>query len=251
MIYELKIALKTIRQEGLGSLFRKVLQYIGQLFRAIWFVAIRMPKGDSPEQVVDFSFNAAGGLIYPGQIRSEYVQLATLVHQRKPQVIVEIGTANGGTLFAWCALAPPRAVIVSIDLPGGIHGGGYAYWRSFIYRRFKQSGQLLHLIRADSHLPRTRDALQKVLPPQGIDFLFIDGDHTYEGVKADFEMYSPLVRQGGLVALHDICLHAPEMDCHVDKFWREVQQKYKTTEIIENVNQGGFGIGVVYFGPEH
>lgn len=51
-----------------------------------------------------------------------------------------------------------------------------------------------------------------------MDFLFIDGDHAYEGVKADFEMYSPLVRKGGLVALHDICVHPPEMDCHVDKF---------------------------------
>jgi predicted O-methyltransferase YrrM len=37
-----------------------------------------------------------------------------------------------------------------------------------------------------------------------LDFLFIDGDHTYEGVKQDFEMYTPLVRKGGLVAMHDI-----------------------------------------------
>jgi predicted O-methyltransferase YrrM len=250
MVYEFKIAWKTIRQEGFGPLFRKVLQYFGQWFQAIWFAMIRIPNGDSPEKVVDFSFNAAGGLIYPGQIRSEYVRLATIVQQRKPQVIVEIGTANGGTLLAWCALAQPQAVVVSIDLPGGIHGGGYAYWRSFIYRHFRQPGQSLHLFRADSHLPGTREALQKILPPQGIDFLFIDGDHTYEGVKADFKMYSPLVRQGGFVALHDICTHPPEMDCHVDKFWREVQQKYKTYEIIENVNQGGFGIGVVFFDPE-
>lgn len=246
MVYELKIALKTIKQEGFGSLFRKVLEYFSQLFRAVWFAMLRIPNG-TPEKVVDFSFTAAGGLIYPGQIRSEYVQLATLVQQRKPRVIVEIGTANGGTLVAWCALAYPQAVIVSIDLPGGIHGGGYAYWRSFIYRRLTQPGQSLHLLRADSHLPATREALQKILPPQGIDFLFIDGDHTYEGVKADFEMYSPLVRKGGLVALHDICVHPPEMDCHVDQLWKELQQKYKTSEIIENPNQGGFGIGVVFF----
>jgi len=245
MIYELKIARQTIRKEGFGSLFRKILQYIGQWFQAVRFVMLRVPKGDSPEEAVDFSFRAAGGLIYPGQIRSEFVRLATLIQQRKPQVIVEIGTANGGTLFAWCTLAQARAVIVSIDLPGGIHGGGYAYWRSFIYRRFTQPGQSLHLIRADSHLPSTRKLLETVLPPQGIDFLFIDGDHTYEGVKADFETYSPLVRQGGLVAMHDICVHPPEMNCHVDRFWREIQQKHKTYEIVENSNQGGFGIGLV------
>jgi hypothetical protein len=27
-----------------------------------------------------------------------------------------------------------------------------------------------------------------------VDFIFIDGDHTYEGVKRDFEMHSPLMR---------------------------------------------------------
>jgi predicted O-methyltransferase YrrM len=250
MMYEFKIALKTIRQEGISSLFRKVLEYFSQMFRAVWFMGIRIPKGESPETVVDFSFNAAGGLICPGQIRSEYVRLATLVHDRKPEVVVEIGTASGGTLVAWCALAEPGALIASIDLPGGIHGGGYAYWRSFVYRRFAQPGQSLRLLRADSHHPSTREALKEILPPRGIDFLFIDGDHTYEGVKADFEMYSPLVRRGGMVALHDICRHPPEMDCHVDKFWHELQQKYKTSEIIENVNQGGFGIGVVFVDPE-
>jgi hypothetical protein len=33
--------------------------------------------------------------------------------------------------------------------------------------------------------------------------LFIDGDHRYEGVRRDFEMYSPLVGAGGLIAFHD------------------------------------------------
>src|SRR6516162_4547498 len=105
MIYELKIARQTIQKEGFGSLFRKVLLYLRQLCQALWFVTLKIPKGGSPEEAVDFSFNAAGGLIYPGQIRSEFVRMATLIQQRKPRVTVEIGTANGGTLFAWCALA--------------------------------------------------------------------------------------------------------------------------------------------------
>lgn len=35
------------------------------------------------------------------------------------------------------------------------------------------------------------------------DLLFIDADHTYEGVKADHERYAPLVASGGIVAFHD------------------------------------------------
>ncbi|MGO9831532.1 MAG: class I SAM-dependent methyltransferase [Myxococcaceae bacterium] len=244
-MYELTIAWRTIRREGFSPLFRKVLLYFRQIGWGIRFFPLRLPHGASPEEVIAFGFDRAPNLIGPSQLRSEIIQLAAWVHQRKPQTVVEIGTANGGTLFIWCALADPRAVIVSIDLPGGIHGGGYPRWKSLVYRRFAQPGQSLRLLRVDSHLPATRDQLKTLLPPEGIDFLFIDGDHTYAGVKRDFEMYSPLVRRGGLVAFHDICPHPPEMNCDVDKFWREIRAQYPSREFVETPNQGYYGIGVL------
>ena len=36
-----------------------------------------------------------------------------------------------------------------------------------------------------------------------MDFLFIDGDHSYEGVKIDFELYSNLLSPTGIIMLHD------------------------------------------------
>jgi hypothetical protein len=36
-----------------------------------------------------------------------------------------------------------------------------------------------------------------------IDFLFIDGDHSYEGVKKDFELYSKILSDSGVIVLHD------------------------------------------------
>jgi Methyltransferase domain len=36
-----------------------------------------------------------------------------------------------------------------------------------------------------------------------IRFLWIDGDHTYEGAKSDFDGFSPFLVSGGVVALHD------------------------------------------------
>jgi cephalosporin hydroxylase len=245
MIYELKIAFKTVRNEGLKPLFTKILLYFRQLISGIRFLLIRPPHGSSPEAVVNFAFNAANGLITPGQVRSEIIQMAALIQQRKPRVVVEIGTANGGTLVVWCAMADPTALILSLDLPGGVHGGGYPYWKSFVYKRFRQPGQTLHLIRADSHQPESLVRLRERLPKGGVDFLFIDGDHTYQGVKADFEMYSPLVRPGGLIALHDICVHPPELDCHVDEFWAEIRTRYKCWEYVEDPKQGGFGIGLI------
>lgn len=79
-----------------------------------------------------------------------------------------------------------------------------------------------------------------------MDFLFIDGDHTYEGVKKDFEMYSSLVRRGGLIAFHDIVPHPLETGCEVNKFWNEIKYFYKYIEIVRDWNQGWAGIGVLY-----
>ncbi len=39
----------------------------------------------------------------------------------------------------------------------------------------------------------------------GIDFIFIDGDHSYEGLRGDWEAWSSLIVPGGCVALHDSC----------------------------------------------
>ena len=43
----------------------------------------------------------------------------------------------------------------------------------------------------------------KQIEAQPIDFMFIDGDHSYEGIKTDWILWSPLVRCGGIIALHD------------------------------------------------
>ena len=37
-----------------------------------------------------------------------------------------------------------------------------------------------------------------------IDMLFIDGDHSYEGASQDFDLFVPMVRTGGVVAMHDV-----------------------------------------------
>jgi hypothetical protein len=36
-----------------------------------------------------------------------------------------------------------------------------------------------------------------------IDLLFIDGDHTYEGVKRDFDLYSTILSENGVIIIHD------------------------------------------------
>jgi predicted O-methyltransferase YrrM len=242
MSYEVMVALRTLRQEGLGSLARKTGIYFKQIASGF---AFRRPNLSGPEDIIDYSFRAHQGLISAGQWRPEILGLAHRVQHLQPRSVVEIGTATGGTLFIWCALARPDATIVSIDLPGGIHGGGYPYWKTFLYRKFATANQNLHLLRGNSHDAAMLDRLKARLRGQPVDFLFIDGDHTYAGVKQDFEMYSPLVRKGGLIAFHDICAHPPELDCHVDEFWSEMKKTRPSQEFIENPKQGWGGIGLL------
>jgi predicted O-methyltransferase YrrM len=101
----------------------------------------------------------------------------------------------------------------------------------------------LFLLRKDSHRPETLAGIKEALQGKKLDLLFIDGDHRYEGVRRDFEMYSPLVRSGGLLAFHDI---AQSGELEVCKFWDEVKQKYTYKEIIHQSGKGAAGIGVLW-----
>jgi len=182
-------------------------------------------------------------------VKSEFLSLLNVFKEKDPKVVVEIGTANGGTLFCFSKLAPQGATIVSIDLPGGKFGGGYPEGRVPLYYSFKKESQKTFLLREDSHSEQTLENLRTILGGNGkkIDFLFIDGDHTYEGVKKDFELYSTLVGDGGIVAFHDIAVHPDSTGCFVNLFWDEIKRKYKYKEFVEDRNQGWGGIGVLFF----
>ncbi|MEM3793697.1 MAG: class I SAM-dependent methyltransferase [Candidatus Bathyarchaeia archaeon] len=184
--------------------------------------------------------------IAPIQIKEEIAKLLSLLADLKPKTLLEVGTASGGTLFLFCQVAEPDAIIISVDLPGGLFGGGYPEWRIPLYKSFAKERQRLHLIRADSHNPKTLEIVKNILSDRKLDFLFIDGDHTYDGVKRDFETYSPLVRKGGIIAFHDIVEHPLETGCEVSRFWNEIKHGYNYIEIVKSWDQKWAGIGVIY-----
>jgi predicted O-methyltransferase YrrM len=179
-------------------------------------------------------------------VAGELAALGEILAPRRLERAMEIGTARGGTLLFLCGLASPRATIISVDLPGGKFGGGYSRTQGWLYRLFARRRQRLQLLQGDSH---TRDMLDKVkmgLSGLELDYLFIDGDHSYPGVKCDFEMYGPMVRKGGLIAFHDIVEGPAESIGGAPQFWREVKSKYRHIEIIKAPHLGGYGIGVLY-----
>lgn len=198
---------------------------------------------DHPTDLVTLLFQYSGGFFRPFQIEGELAELVKEVRKLNPSKVLEIGTAKGGTLFLWARLAQPDATIVSIDLPGGKFGGGYSERQAAIYRRFTGKEQKLHLLREDSHARATFEKARQLFDGKPIDLLFIDGDHTFEGVKRDWEMYSQLVRPGGMIVFHDIAGNYD--DTQVKKLWDSIRTGFKHREYIFDQN-GYYGIGILY-----
>jgi predicted O-methyltransferase YrrM len=243
----LEKAMEILREEGIISLIRKYLFYELGIFYSPYclFKIKRYDRSYGLDRLLDFVYKECWELIKPVQVRYEILKLLKILDKIKPKNILEIGTANGGTLFLFSRIASEDASIISLDLPFGPFGGGYPTWRIPLYKSFALSNQKIHLVRGDSHSEANLEKVKTILNGKKIDFLFIDGDHTYVGVKKDFEMYSSLVKKGGIIALHDIVPHPPKTGCKVDPYWNEIKAEYEHVEIVENWNQKWGGIGLI------
>jgi predicted O-methyltransferase YrrM len=215
--------------------------------RAARDVRARAPR--SLEASLDYAFSGAPASfgIAPLQVRSELRDFLLLVRGLEPRRIVEIGTARGGTLFLLTRVAAPDAVLVSIDLSSGEDlrfGGADVRRRRPLFEAFALDQQRVHFLVGDSHAVETRDQVKGMLRGSLADVLFIDGDHTTDGVRADYELYRDLVREGGVIAFHDIVDGKPELVGGVPGFWRSIRTP-ESREFVEDRAQGGYGIGVL------
>jgi predicted O-methyltransferase YrrM len=205
----------------------------------------------STQDAVNLVFQYQGHGFYrimkPNQDNAEIAQLVDRVKAIQPHVIVEIGTRGGGTLFLWSQVSNALEHLISIDLPFGIHGGGYPPQRGKLYKAFMETCPTakLSLLRRDSQTEATKAALSELLGGQPIDFLFIDGDHRYAGVKKDYALYAELVRPGGLIAFHDIRPNTFDPTIQVNQLWDELKQMGQYEEIVTEPYGGRYGIGVL------
>jgi predicted O-methyltransferase YrrM len=185
--------------------------------------------------------------IYANQIPPEIGAVCDLVRPMKPKVIVEIGTSQGGTLYLLSRLVQPGGVVISIDLPGG--PGSVRPVMRAVYRSFgKKNGVQVITLDRDSHSQATHAEIEQILAGREIDLLFIDGDHSYEGVKADFHAYRRFVAPNGVIAIHDVAHEDRHKTIFVPQFWRELtaqpirHQAFITSAGTDNSP----GIGIVF-----
>lgn len=193
------------------------------------------------EEIVDWAMHFGGSghfKIFTMQIPSEITALAQAVAAIRPSVILEIGTARGGTLLIWSALASELVITCDLEEPGT---------RQELYGAFPPPGSGCRVVtlRGDSHQEQMKRAVAGALNGRQVDFLFIDGDHVAEGVEADYRDYRTFVRPGGIIAFHDIAENQVLPTNQVQHFWKRLKKEAVTEDLVADPDQCGYGIGII------
>ena len=201
-------------------------------------------------ETADFVLGPGRPLVGALQHRAEIIPFLKEFFPAPPAAVAEIGRAKGGTLALLCRAAAPGALVVSLDLPGGAFSGlipllNKGAWRAPLLRATAGPGQELRLIDGDSKLPATREKFRAALAGRKLDLLFIDGDHTWDGVKSDYENYAGFVKPGGVIAFHDIQPGFEEHGVAVRRFWLETALPGARAEFIADSSQKSYGIGAL------
>ena len=158
---------------------------------------------------------------------------------RGKRSLLEVGSSFGGTLKRMASVLLKGAKIVSVDLACDTTPPFLNPLDSLkdTCRKIGLMSGSVELLIGNSHDPEVVALASKYAP---YDFGFIDGDHSYEGVKQDWEDYGPMCK---MVGFHDI--GGPVDGCK--QFWNELRAggKYRTEEFV-SVDNPKFGIGIVH-----
>lgn len=150
--------------------------------------------------------------------------------------VLEIGSRYGYTLRKMARVMKPGSRIVSVDLPRGPWGANSEKYLQGNMEGLRCNGFDTHLFLGNSRDP---EIVEKVKALGPFDVVFIDGDHRYDGVKADWLNYGPL---GKTVIFHDIvlCKQNKGRGIEVYKLWREIEGKKE--EFVAKGSTMGIGI---------
>ena len=163
---------------------------------------------------------------------------AWLVRALEPQIFVELGTHSGNSYFSFCQSVketrlPTRCYAVD-TWQGDEHAGSYD---DLIFNQVSAHNQSQY--EAFSRLMRmTFDNALDYFGDKSVDLLHIDGLHTYEAVKHDFESWHPKLAPGAVVLFHDT--NVRERNFGVWKLWEELCQKYPNH--LEFLHSNGLGV---------
>ncbi len=178
-------------------------------------------------------------LQFPGGWVGHLPFAAWLVKETSPQIIVELGTHTGNSYFSFCQAVQkanlPTCCYAVDTWQGDEHAGYYGdeVFQQVNSHNDENYSEFSHLLRM------TFNEATVHFGERSIDLLHIDGLHSYEAVKHDFETWLPKLAPGAIVLFHDTNVHG--QDFGVWKFWEEIQSQYRLNFEFKHSN----GLGVM------
>ncbi len=175
------------------------------------------------------------------QHEGELQEFLEIYKEMQPKKVLEIGSFFGGTLWFLIKNNTNLETLISVDLPVPPTDERYnemvnskAQWFNWI-----TSDMRLNVFTGDSHEMTLIEDVKSNNLIADVDLLHIDGDHYYEGVKADYENFKSLVKPGGIIVFHDVVGIET-----VARFWNELKEQFpESYRTISHEN--GWGIGIL------
>ena len=175
----------------------------------------------------------------------EHIPLAfALVQLARPRLLVELGTHKGDSYCAFCQAVDTLKLdtrCFAVDTwSGDAHAGTYS---TSVLNELRDHHDALYA-RFSTLVPSTFDDAVARFENASIDFLHIDGLHTYDAVKHDFETWRPKLSDRAVVLFHDTAVTTGDFGVHT--LWRELTANSAAPHFEFN---HGPGLGVLALGP--
>ena len=176
---------------------------------------------------------------HPAEIEGFVAFAREFLQSERPEAVLELGVRHGGTSALWHEVFH-GALVIGVD-----RVGVDSYQEpEFTQRALEMEAEFprYHFVAGDTGDLNTFLHVSRVLDGREVSLLFIDADHSYEGVSRDYGLYLPFVETGGLIAFHDI-VDTPYTGGGVTRFWNEVKQRHNHHwEFCIHGDWGGIGV---------